>query len=249
MRISASFATGITAWILYSNALIASRALINDHPEAVRGLVRAVNRGLIDTLADPDAGIAAVAQREPLIDREVEKMRLMATLRDEMSHPEIERIGIGDISPQRFAEAIDIVVAANDLPRTAGCRGSLLARLPAAGRRARAGSGLRRQIMDLGMKGRVALITGPVKGMGAAVSLAFAREGCQLALAGRDIAAIEPLARQIRDDGGEALVIACDMTDAAACETAVAVTTEAHGAVDILVNVAGGSGADRQDRG
>lgn len=96
--------------------------------------------------------------------------------------------------------------------------------------------------MDLGMKGRVALITGPVKGMGAAVSLAFAREGCKLALAGRDIAAIEPLARQIRNDGGEALVIACDMTDAAACETAVAVTIEALGPVDILVNVAGGSG-------
>lgn len=96
--------------------------------------------------------------------------------------------------------------------------------------------------MDLGMKGRVALITGPVKGMGAAVSLAFAREGCKLALAGRDTAAIEPLARQIRNDGGEALVIACDMTDAAACETAVAVTIEALGPVDILVNVAGGSG-------
>lgn len=96
--------------------------------------------------------------------------------------------------------------------------------------------------MDLGMKGRVALITGPVKGMGAAVSFAFAREGCKLALAGRDIAAIEPLARQIRNDGGEALVIACDMTDAAACETAVAVTIEALGPVDILVNVAGGSG-------
>lgn len=96
--------------------------------------------------------------------------------------------------------------------------------------------------MELGLKGRVALITGPVKGMGAAVSLAFAREGCKLALAGRDIAAIEPLARQIRDDGGEALVIACDMTDASACETAVSITTEALGPVDILVNVAGGSG-------
>lgn len=96
--------------------------------------------------------------------------------------------------------------------------------------------------MDLGMKGRVALITGPVKGMGAAVSLAFARQGCKLALAGRDTAAIEPLARQIRDDGGEAIVIGCDMTDAAACETAVAVTIEALGPVDILVNVAGGSG-------
>jgi NAD(P)-dependent dehydrogenase (short-subunit alcohol dehydrogenase family) len=96
--------------------------------------------------------------------------------------------------------------------------------------------------MELAMKGRVALITGPVKGMGAAVSLAFAREGCRLALVGRDTAAIEPLARKIRDDGGEALVIACDMTDSAACETAVAVATEALGPVDILVNVAGGSG-------
>jgi len=96
--------------------------------------------------------------------------------------------------------------------------------------------------MELGLKGRVALITGPVKGMGAAVSLAFAREGCKLALAGRDIAAIEPLARQIRDDGGEALVIACDMTDASACETAVSITSGALGPVDILVNVAGGSG-------
>lgn len=96
--------------------------------------------------------------------------------------------------------------------------------------------------MELGMKGRVALITGPVKGMGAAVSLAFAAEGCKLALVGRDTAAIEPLARQIRDEGGQAVVIACDMTDAAACESAVTDTTEALGPVDILVNVAGGSG-------
>lgn len=96
--------------------------------------------------------------------------------------------------------------------------------------------------MELGMKGRVALITGPVKGMGAAVSLAFAAEGCRVALVGRDTAAIEPLARQIRDDGGEAVVIACDMTDARACETAVTFANEALGPIDILVNVAGGSG-------
>ena len=39
--------------------------------------------------------------------------------------------------------------------------------------------------MDLGLGGRVALITGPAKGMGAAISLAFAAEGCRLALLAR----------------------------------------------------------------
>ena len=51
--------------------------------------------------------------------------------------------------------------------------------------------------MDLGLKGRVAVITGPAKGMGAAISKAFAAEGCKLALIGRDTAAIEPVAEEI----------------------------------------------------
>ena len=96
--------------------------------------------------------------------------------------------------------------------------------------------------MDLGLKGRTALITGPAKGMGAAVSLAFAAEGCRLALAGRDTAAIEPVARAVLDEGGEAVVIACDLTDPEACERAAARTLAAFGRIDVLVNVAGGSG-------
>lgn len=96
--------------------------------------------------------------------------------------------------------------------------------------------------MDLGLEGRVTLITGPAKGMGAAVTIAFAREGCRLALVGRDVGAIEPVAAQVRDAGGEALVLACDVTDDGACARAVSVAEEALGPVDILVNVAGGSG-------
>src|SRR5215475_12211696 len=96
--------------------------------------------------------------------------------------------------------------------------------------------------MDLSLRGRVALITGPAKGMGAAVSRAFAAEGCHLALAGRDTAAIEPVAADVRAGGGKALVVACDVTEAAQCEAAVAVTIAAYGRLDILVNVAGGSG-------
>jgi NAD(P)-dependent dehydrogenase (short-subunit alcohol dehydrogenase family) len=96
--------------------------------------------------------------------------------------------------------------------------------------------------MDLSLRGRVALITGPAKGMGAAVSMAFAAEGCLMALAGRDTAAIEPVAADIRARGGKALVVACDVTDAAQCEAAVAAAIAAYGRLDILVNVAGGSG-------
>jgi NAD(P)-dependent dehydrogenase (short-subunit alcohol dehydrogenase family) len=97
--------------------------------------------------------------------------------------------------------------------------------------------------MELNLTGRVAMITGPAKGMGAAVSKAFAGEGCRLALVGRDLAAIEPVAAEVARGGGEAIVIACDVTDAAACDATVAtVRTRFGDAIDILVNVAGGSG-------
>ncbi len=97
--------------------------------------------------------------------------------------------------------------------------------------------------MELHLKGRVALITGPAKGMGAAVTRAFAAEGCRLALLGRDVAAIEPVAAEVRAKGIEAIVLPCDITDGAACDAAVAATQKAFGGrIDILVNVAGGSG-------
>lgn len=103
---------------LYSNALIASKALVQEHPEKLRGIVAAINQGIKDTLVDPDAAIEAVAQREPLIDRTVEKARLMATLSDEMGHAEIAQFGIGMPDPARLKAAIDIVVKANGLSRT-----------------------------------------------------------------------------------------------------------------------------------
>jgi NAD(P)-dependent dehydrogenase (short-subunit alcohol dehydrogenase family) len=97
--------------------------------------------------------------------------------------------------------------------------------------------------MDLALKGRVALVTGPAKGMGAAISRAFAIEGCRLALIGRDTDAIDPIAREITAAGGDAIVAACDVTDAGQCAEAVATAQAAHGGrIDILVNVAGGSG-------
>ncbi|QXM23640.1 SDR family oxidoreductase [Elioraea tepida] len=96
--------------------------------------------------------------------------------------------------------------------------------------------------MDLGLAGKVAVITGPAKGMGAAITRAFAAEGCRLALWGRDTAAIMPLAEEVRSAGGEAIVTPCDVTDGAAAQAAARAALAAYGAIDILVNVAGGSG-------
>jgi NAD(P)-dependent dehydrogenase (short-subunit alcohol dehydrogenase family) len=96
--------------------------------------------------------------------------------------------------------------------------------------------------MKLDLEGRVAMITGPAKGMGAAITKAFAAEGAKLALIGRDIAAIEPVAAEVKAAGAETIVVKCDLTDAKQCEVAAAKTKEAFGRIDILVNVAGGSG-------
>ncbi|MEP9380031.1 SDR family NAD(P)-dependent oxidoreductase [Aquabacter sp. CN5-332] len=96
--------------------------------------------------------------------------------------------------------------------------------------------------MDLKLQDRVAIITGPAKGMGAAVTRAFAAEGCKLSLLGRDVEAIAPVAEEIRLKGADVIVVPCDLTDPEACEAAASRTVEAFGTVDILVNVAGGSG-------
>src|SRR5262249_3414019 len=96
--------------------------------------------------------------------------------------------------------------------------------------------------MNLDLKERVAMITGPAKGMGAAITMAFAAEGAKLALIGRDVAAIEPVASEAKSGGAEAIAVPCDLTDPRQCEEAAEVTRKAYGRIDILVNVAGGSG-------
>jgi NAD(P)-dependent dehydrogenase (short-subunit alcohol dehydrogenase family) len=96
--------------------------------------------------------------------------------------------------------------------------------------------------MHLRLKDKVGVITGPAKGMGAAISRAFATEGARLALIGRDTAAIEPVAADVRAIGAEAVVIACDLTDPKQCDAAATKTKATFGRIDFLVNVAGGSG-------
>jgi len=100
----------------------------------------------------------------------------------------------------------------------------------------------KRSVMDLNLRGRSVIITGPAKGMGVAISLAFAAEGCRLTLAGRDLVAIERVAEKAKEGGAEVAVVKCDVTDEAQCVAAADLARSSFGRIDVLVNVAGGSG-------
>jgi NitT/TauT family transport system substrate-binding protein len=103
---------------LYSNAVVFSRSFVKENPKAVTGFLKALNRAINDSLANPEMAMDSVMKREPLLKRDIERDRLAATLKDEMSHPEIAKIGLGDIDTARLTRSIGVVVEANQLART-----------------------------------------------------------------------------------------------------------------------------------
>jgi NitT/TauT family transport system substrate-binding protein len=103
---------------LYSNAIIVSKKLIRENPKAVAGFLRALNKAVIDSIKDPQMSVAAVQKREPLIKMDVELERFDATIKEEMNHPELAKLGLGDVDDARLKTGIDILVDADKLPRT-----------------------------------------------------------------------------------------------------------------------------------
>lgn len=89
------------------------------------------------------------------------------------------------------------------------------------------------------LKDKTALITGAGRGIGRAVALAFAREGCHLALAARTPSELDEVARQVSACGVKVLVLPCDVSVQDQIETAVREVLDTFGQVDILVNNAG----------
>ncbi len=95
--------------------------------------------------------------------------------------------------------------------------------------------------MDLGLKGKVALVTGSSRGIGRAIALELAREGCRVGLCARGQAALEEAAAEVRALGAEAVAVVADVTTEAGVRAAVEGTLAAFGQIDILVNNVGGS--------
>lgn len=102
---------------LYGMALMVTPALAREEPETVTALLRAYNRGLRDTVADPEAAIDALVARQPTIHREANRRRLLGTLEIEMSHPEGAELGIGDLRDDRLDRAIALIAETKGLPQ------------------------------------------------------------------------------------------------------------------------------------
>ncbi len=83
---------------------------------------------------------------------------------------------------------------------------------------------------------KAALITGAGQGVGQGIALALSAAGASVMLAGRTIAKVETSAELVRERGGTARTIGCDVKDSANLARAVEATVEAFGGLDILVN-------------
>ena len=94
--------------------------------------------------------------------------------------------------------------------------------------------------MDLGLDGKIALVTGGSKGIGRACAERLAAEGCDVLIVARTAGDLEQAAAALREAGGRRVEIcATDLRSAQGCEAAVGALKHAYGRLDILVNNAG----------
>ena len=126
---------------LYGSVVMASQRLLRDEPELVSRVIRALNRGVVDMLRDPEAGLEAVARAAPGLDRDAERTRLRATLDLEMN-PALPAgstpTALGDVDVARLERSIALMVAGSALPRAPSAREVFTgAHLPPAAERAR----------------------------------------------------------------------------------------------------------------
>ena len=97
--------------------------------------------------------------------------------------------------------------------------------------------------MELGLKGKVALITGGSDGLGLATAKRLAREGACVVICGRRADRLADAAAEASADGGDVFPQAADVTSASDCNALIEATLAQFGRLDILVNNAGASAA------
>ena len=92
---------------LYGNVIIVNTDFAEANPDAVKGFLEAVAKGVIDTIADPAAAVEAIVPFNPAMDVELELRRLELALRDTMVTEWVLENGMGIIDADRFANSIE----------------------------------------------------------------------------------------------------------------------------------------------
>ncbi len=103
---------------LYSNGIMVSKALITEKPKAVAGLVRALNKAMIEVAGNPAAGVKEMLKVEPLMNEDIEVKRLEYALKTHFVSKETDANGLGDVSDARMEKAIKLLADTYKLPNT-----------------------------------------------------------------------------------------------------------------------------------
>ena len=96
-------------------------------------------------------------------------------------------------------------------------------------------------LMDLNLKGKVAIITGASRGIGNAIAHSLAGEGCRLVLCSRGKDELETACASLRKLGADVVSVALDITDKGAGERLAQLAIDSYGQIDVFVGNAGGN--------
>ena len=102
---------------LYGIALVTTKKYADENPDTVKAMVKALNKGTIDTIKDPAAALKLMKTRDPMMKEDVEKVRLDIAL-GLTNTPWVQKNGLSVVQPDRMKRMINSVVAAYALPVT-----------------------------------------------------------------------------------------------------------------------------------
>lgn len=103
---------------LYGNAIIVHPKLAKENPKAVAGFLRAFNKALQETIANPDAAAPQVKAADALVNLELETRRLKMAINEVIVTPDARATGLGAVKEDRLARSIAQTVAAYNLKST-----------------------------------------------------------------------------------------------------------------------------------
>jgi NitT/TauT family transport system substrate-binding protein len=102
---------------LYGNSIAASRKFLKEHPDAVKGFLRATMKGLKDIAKDPEVAVKAALAYEPLLNADIERERLRVALDCCILTEHVKKDGFGDVNRERLQNIIALITKAYNLPR------------------------------------------------------------------------------------------------------------------------------------
>lgn len=94
---------------LYGNAILVNGKFADEHPETVKALLRALTKGLKDTIAKSSSAVDVVVKRNETLRKDLELERLKMLIRDNILTPEVKANGLGGVDAGRMAKSVDLI--------------------------------------------------------------------------------------------------------------------------------------------